>query len=183
VLDAFEICVARHGVEGATLERVAEEAGLARALIRHNVGNRDDLLTAMVERFLDRARQETNEMIAALPERRRLETLVDWLFDPRYSDTHTVRVSDALVTAAAGDPVLAKRMRDWTLDFTRALERVLAEARPKAPKADCAAVAAGITGLYFSVESLAPLGGIKPFRKASKDATMLLLNALGTRGV
>ena len=30
ILAAFERCVARHGVEGATLQRTADEAGLAR---------------------------------------------------------------------------------------------------------------------------------------------------------
>ena len=43
-LDAFEKCVARYGIEGATLAKIAEIAGLARPLVRHNVGNRDTYL-------------------------------------------------------------------------------------------------------------------------------------------
>ena len=42
ILTAYEQCVARYGVEGATLDKVAEEAGLARPLIRHNIGNREE---------------------------------------------------------------------------------------------------------------------------------------------
>ena len=67
ILDAFEICVARYGVEGATLERVAEEAGLARPLIRHNVGNREDLLDALLERYLESSEHSMRQLLAALP--------------------------------------------------------------------------------------------------------------------
>ncbi|MEO1142890.1 MAG: TetR/AcrR family transcriptional regulator, partial [Pseudomonadota bacterium] len=50
IIDAFEFCVARYGVEGATLAKTAEQAGLARPLVRHNVGNRDDLVDALTKR-------------------------------------------------------------------------------------------------------------------------------------
>ena len=69
ILDAFERSVARFGVEGSTLERIAEEAGLRRSLLRHYVGNRDDLLDALVERFLERSSREMDVLFAALPER------------------------------------------------------------------------------------------------------------------
>ena len=56
ILDAFERCVARYGIEGTTLEKTAEEAGLQRSLLRHNVGNRDDLLNSLVNRFISESR-------------------------------------------------------------------------------------------------------------------------------
>lgn len=188
ILDAFERCVARFGVEGATLERTAEEAGLARALIRHNAGNRDQLLTAMTARFLERTRQRTEEMAAALPHENRLEVLIDWLFDPAASaegsgreqdgSTHVVLVSEALIAASLSDPELAAKMRGWSAHFIGMLEKVAASACPNAPQGLVTAAAAGITGIYFNVESLRALGGIQTLAASSKRAALLLAASL-----
>ena len=55
ILDAFERCVVRTGIQGVTLEGVAKEAELPRSLVRHFVGNRDDMVEAVFERFTRRA--------------------------------------------------------------------------------------------------------------------------------
>ena len=47
ILDAFERCVARYGLEGSSLERVAEEAGVKRSILRHYIGNRDEMITGL----------------------------------------------------------------------------------------------------------------------------------------
>jgi AcrR family transcriptional regulator len=51
---AFERCVVRNGLQATTLEEVAKEAELPRSLVRHFVGNRDDMVAALGERFLRR---------------------------------------------------------------------------------------------------------------------------------
>ena len=125
ILDAFETCVARYGVEGATLERIAEQAGLARALIRHHVGNRDELLDALVTRFLKKSDQESREFFDQLPAQNRSATMVEWLFDPAYDDSHLIQVVDALFIAANSHPKLAKRLRGWVKDFIAEIEQAL----------------------------------------------------------
>jgi AcrR family transcriptional regulator len=54
ILNAFERCVVRSGIQGVTLEKVAKEAGLPRSLVRHFVGNRDDMAAAVFDRFMRR---------------------------------------------------------------------------------------------------------------------------------
>lgn len=54
ILDAFERCVVRTGLQGITMDKVAKEAGLPRSLVRHFVGNRDDMVEAVFERFMHR---------------------------------------------------------------------------------------------------------------------------------
>ena len=125
ILDAYEQCVARFGIDGATLERVAKQAGLARALIRHNVGNRDDLFDALVERFFDVSEQRIRDLIDALPDSGRARALVDVLFDIRHSNDTHVLVAEALIAAAADRPALAGRMKDWVADFVAAIASVL----------------------------------------------------------
>ena len=178
ILDAYETCVARFGVEGASLEKIAETAGLARPLIRHNVGNREALLFALVERFLARSNHQVERMINALPEDKPIEAMIDWLFNPNYSDHQFVLVAEALIAASQDDTDLANRMRNWTRDFINKVQDVLATTYPNASPDKLQAVATGITGIYFNADSLTPLGDIHDIRVASKRAASLLVAIL-----
>ena len=108
ILDAFETCVGRYGVAGATLAKTAEIAGVARPLVRHNVGNRDDLLDALIARFVEKSKKLTEAWIDGLPAQNTLECAVEVLFDPRHSDAQLVQVSNALIAASADDKKLLK---------------------------------------------------------------------------
>lgn len=178
ILDAFETCVARYGVEGATLARTAEMAGLARPLVRHNIGNRDALLSALVERFIQKSRSSMAVMVSALPAKNRSRTAIDWLFDPAYSDAQLVRISNSLISASAENPPLAEKMQEWLKDFITRFDGVLADDFPDANPASVAAASAGITGIYFNIEALYPLGNTDALVAASKRAAIMLLESL-----
>ena len=177
ILDAYGRCIAQHGIGGTTLEMVAEDAGLARALIRHNVGNKDDILDAFLERFLADASKEIDDLFDELPEADTIETLIEWLFDPRYMDTQNVRVSNALFMAAVDLPKLAKPLRLWTSGFTSRIAEELGRQHPKSI-ARAEAVAAGIVALYFNFETLAPLGGVARLRSTFQESARLLASTL-----
>lgn len=183
ILDAFEEIVARNGIEGATLARTAEVAGLARPLIRHNIGNRDDLVAALVERFLEKSRDAMDGMLNELPPEKAIHVLVDWLFDKSYSDPQLVRISSALITASADDPRLARKMRSWLREFIDRITFTLSASYPDAGKDRVDAVAAGLTGIYFNIESLYPLGDIQSVSQASRNAALLLVTSLETKNV
>ena len=178
ILDAAEICVAHDGVEGLTLEKVAEEAGLARALIRHNIGNRDELIDALVDRFLARSQAEMDALFADLPADAASRTLVDWLFDPAAMDAHGIRVADALVSFGAKHPATARKMRHWTEKAWSDTAQVLTAEHPDAAEEAVDAAAAGILGLYFNIESSTAMGPMRAYRDASKRAALMLLEAL-----
>lgn len=183
ILDAFEEIVARNGIEGATLARTAEVAGLARPLIRHNIGNREDLVAALVERFLEKSRDVMDGMLNELPPEKAIHVLVDWLFDKSYSDPQLVRISSALITASADDPRLARKMRSWLREFIDRITFTLSASYPDAGKDRVDAVATGLTGIYFNIESLYPLGDIQSVSRASRNAALLLATSLETKNV
>ncbi len=183
ILDAFEEIVARNGIEGATLARTAEVAGLARPLIRHNIGNREDLIATLVERFLEKSRDAMDGMLNELPPEKAIHVLVDWLFDKSYSDPQLVRISSALITASADDPRLARKMRSWLREFIDRITFTLSASYPDAGKDRVDAVAAGLTGIYFNIESLYPLGDIQSVSQASRNAALLLVTSLETKNV
>ncbi|MEM6915929.1 MAG: helix-turn-helix domain-containing protein [Verrucomicrobiota bacterium] len=58
ILDAFEVLIRQHGLEGASMDKLAEAVGCRRGLIRHYLGNREDLVRALVERLIESGREE-----------------------------------------------------------------------------------------------------------------------------
>jgi len=54
LLDAAEVVFAKKGVNGASMEEIAAEAGFTRGAIYFNFGNKDELMLAVMERFSDR---------------------------------------------------------------------------------------------------------------------------------
>lgn len=178
IITAYETCVARYGIDGATLERVAEEAGLARPLIRHNVGNREDLLNALIDRFFEQSADRLQAMTGDLPKKAPVHALIDVLFADSSRDHNSILIAEALIAAAAKRPALAARMQDWLNDYVSALAGVLKNQSPNAPEDDIRAVAAGLTGIYFNVDSLIMLGPMPGFKAESKRAALLLLAAL-----
>lgn len=178
ILSAYGRCVARFGVDGATLERVADEAGLARALIRHNIGNKDALLLAFVDYFVAKDNATTDQFFSELPQKNRLKTLIRYLFDFDYARDESTRIGNALLAAGSEHPALAAKLRAWSQGFVDQLEHELKLAFPNAkPKARRAA-AAGVASIYFYCESWAELGGDNELRNRSLSAVDMLLHTL-----
>lgn len=178
ILDAYEACVVRYGVEGATLKRIAAEAGLARPLIRHNVGNRDDILNAAFQRFLEKSDRYTRALIDLLPENDRVSTLIEWLFSEEDADDNMTRVSNALIAATSQHPEMARGMRDWIQSFIERLAGELEREHRRAAPEAIRAVAAGIAGIYFSVDALSVLGARDYLRAESREAALRLAGSL-----
>jgi AcrR family transcriptional regulator len=180
ILDAFETCVAKYGVEGATLERIADEAGLSRPLIRHNVGNRQDLIDTLADRFSEQSASAIANMIDMLPRDNRARALIEILFDSSYSNAKLVLVSQALIVASASDARLASRMKEWVVDFIAEIEGIIEQEFPDASPVAIGGVAAGLTGIYFNVEAFTPLGAMPSLEASSKAAAIRLLASLDT---
>ena len=75
ILQAFEACALRKGLEATTLADVAEEAGLPRPLVRHFMGNRKEMETGLIERMMTRATAAIEQAMPATGEVRDEETL------------------------------------------------------------------------------------------------------------
>ncbi|UTW45135.1 TetR/AcrR family transcriptional regulator [bacterium SCSIO 12696] len=180
ILQAFERCVAQYGVEGSTLERLAVESGLKRSLIRHYVGNRDDLIKALLKRFLAESSRQTKELLDYLPEEGTAATLVEYLFDVQSSNNRYALVANALFSATVSNPYLAKPLQQSVNEFIDAIQDVLRALYFNSSKEDSYAVATGIVGIYFNMESLSALGDIDKWCAASKRSAHLLLKSLNS---
>ncbi|MEM1404946.1 MAG: hypothetical protein AAGG55_16535 [Pseudomonadota bacterium] len=176
IVDAFRRCVIRWGVAGATLQRVANESGLARPLIHHNLGNRDDLLEALLSRLEEESDTQIQELKSYLPNKNRCAALVNLLFDPQYaSGAQETLLYQALFASAQDSARLRKILLRWQDDFIEELAVELRSEYPMAAKKQVAAVAVGIAALYFHADSISPLSSdTKAFRLTGQAANTLL---------
>ena len=157
ILDGVEVCFARYGVEGTTLDEISQVSGLARPLIRHNLGNRDEILAAAIDRYLERSHAEMDALQSLSGSPENPEAVIDLLFTSESDQSLSVLVAQALTIAAASNANLAKQLRKWTDSFVTMIATLLQRSAPTAQAADCEEIAVGIANIYFSVESFAPL--------------------------
>lgn len=179
VMQALTRTVARFGLEGASLSAIAKEAGMTRPLVRHHLGNRDAILTALQSYVLESFEQQTAEMIAALPQEGAARALVDGLFATTApANAELILAFAALTARALDDPALQKGCRDVVLGFETAVAGVLA-ARPEAPPKAAAEAAQVITALYFNTISLSPLNMPQDWVATAHQISVNILENLG----
>ena len=108
ILEAFETCVVRQGIERTTLEDVAREAGQPRSLVRYFAGNRDEMVAKLVDRLLAR----TSERVRSMRERSdgNVEELVRLYFAEFFADEHSNRIVVELWRMTAYSEDVASRV-------------------------------------------------------------------------
>lgn len=149
VMDAYETCVARHGLEGATLERIADQACLARPLIRHNVGNRRDLLQGLMRRFEQRCDEFIRYLKDAENNTDSTEQFVTALFQ---SDCDTARLAYALAASAQEDESIDALLKRWGEMLKQFLVVYLKQHYLDASDEAINAVAVGISAIYSNAQ-------------------------------
>ena len=179
IMQAFVRCVARYGLDGSTLERIAEEAELKRSLVRHFVGNREDMLQKLTTRVLAEFDQKWNMLLEWLPSEDRLHALLDALLaSDNASDSELVLVFESLIQASGQNEQLRKSMQKWLQRFNSDIYAELQAAYPNESENALQAVTFGIISLYFNLDSLHPLGMTAQFQEPARDAADRLCSTL-----
>ncbi|MCG8669291.1 MAG: hypothetical protein MI867_07735 [Pseudomonadales bacterium] len=159
ILDAFERCILRDGLPTCSLEDLATEANMKRSILRHYIGNRDDIILALAKRRRDRFKREWQQL-DKLPEKDRVYQLLNLFFagsDESYYELEQIIVNDALFAEAKRLPELAQQITAMLEDFVDHFSAELQRAFPKAPKQQCVSAAHGIQANYLLLEAIIPL--------------------------
>jgi len=123
--DAARACIARGGIRGFTVDKVAAEAGVSRGLITHHFGSMDGLLVAVYARMY-------REWIAAIeaprPGLTRIAALVEALVSPEIFDHDVLKIWLTLWGEVATNPVLREEHRKLYGTYRAAIVAALAEA-------------------------------------------------------
>ena len=181
ILDAFERCVADYGLEGSSAERIAQEAGMKRSILRHYVGNREELIHALADRVVEKYRTGMEEYLRSTAEETPLDQLMGLLFpDQPIGTPETLMACEALIGSADKYPRVRKLMTSYVDDLVVASARLLRSAFPEAGHARCWAVAYGVVGLCFNQESLRPLQLPPRYPKAVRTCVDTLIESLSS---
>jgi AcrR family transcriptional regulator len=179
VMAALVRCVARFGLDGASLSQIAKESGLTRPLIRHHIGNREDMIAGLTDYVLKSFDDQTAAMVFFLPKTRPSAALVDLLFsEGAVTEPDMVLAFAALTTRASDDADLRQRCRGSLLAFEATIADILRHDHCDADDAEICAAAHGITALYFNLNSLAPLDMPKGWKNNAKGLAREFLKKL-----
>lgn len=181
-MEAFVRCVARMGLDGATLSTIAKEAGLTRPLIRHHLGNRDKMISALQDYVLGEFDSAANDLVRALPDSDAATAMVDILFSESSKSSPDLIMVFAALTAKAGeDDALREACRASILRFETQVAEVLERSYPEAPQETRRIAAHGIVALYFNSASLDALDMPSDWRHLSKTLANSLCEKLGKK--
>ena len=111
ILQAFEVCALRKGLEATTLADVADEAGLPRSLVRHFMGNRAEMVSGLIERMMERAIAAVEQAIAAAGSKCN-EDILQLLLNKLFVDTTTNRLMIQLWQKSWQDKQLQEELGD-----------------------------------------------------------------------
>ena len=153
ILDAAERCIVRYGLQGMTLEQIADEAGINRGLIHHYVGNREDLLQLMMERLLERYQDSFDAFAANHPTSK--ETLIDYYFASWFE---LAPDDDAIIVALLAESERDLQIREmlWSLyaRFENTIYTEIARLFPHTPEEKLHEAAYSVMLLAFSHATL-----------------------------
>lgn len=178
LLDAFMRSVARFGIEGSTLERISEEAGVGRPLLRHYLGNREEMVALLLDHVFEKFSVLIDGLITALPDTARVPALVDILFDDHSHEFENAAVFQALVASADRYPGISEKLMGFVTEFETAIENEIAREHPAADQKLCQMAAAGVTAIYFNHDATLPLQPPADWRDRQKMAALALLASI-----
>ncbi|MEW5940718.1 MAG: TetR/AcrR family transcriptional regulator [Chloroflexota bacterium] len=171
ILDAMERCIVKYGLQRATLENIANEAGINRGLIHHYVGNRDDVVQLMADRLLERYQESFAKYAAARPEGKRADAVVDYYFDAWFDlAPEDDAVIHNLLAESERDPRIKKVLRKLYDGFEEMIAGELLRLFPKADAEKLHSVAYSLMALAMAHASLAWLG-LKQARQTDVRST------------
>lgn len=181
ILDALEQCILNDSLEATSLEKLAEQAKMKRSILRHYIGNRDDIIVALSERYLQYYEVQWQQTKEWLPSKNRLPMLIDILFGERnqeYIDKSIV--GEAIYSQAKRlEKVRAHQLANMERSIN-CISEELNTAYPEVTKEKLNLVARGILAAYMNSESFLPLGLNKEIAEL-KQMCLMLIDSLEQR--
>jgi AcrR family transcriptional regulator len=180
ILDAYEECILQHGMEGSSLEKIAEQAGMKRSVVRHYLGNRGQLRRALVDRVIERNTKSYLEAIKAQGQAGGLEALIGYIAGPEFPDERDDALIDALFAASHRDPDLRAQLRGRYVAFQRSIAGELRVAFPGADGKAIRRMAYALVCLAYGSASMQDLGlPSRDVGDAREAARAMVIGVLG----
>jgi AcrR family transcriptional regulator len=182
ILAAFERCIGRYGID-VPLEQIADEAGVQRSLIRHYLGNRDELVDQVIARIAEAYPRRLAALLApALAAG--TSGVLDFLFADALKDDGIEADWDAVImavvnTAQGRYPQAKERVAQIIVAMVEHLAEALAQLFPQATATRRYAVAYSLFCLAQMNDSLLWLGLAPRHTLLARASAACLLDDLG----
>lgn len=178
IVDAFIELVAERGLEGVTVDCVAEMVGVQRAAVHHYVGNREDLIAAASEEACRRYEVDVAGM--GVNDAPTIAKLIPMMFGDVVTRDHLVkaRAWQALLAEGLRRPdgrVVVRRAYDRGFDM---VESAVLRQCPGAPAARVRDLAYVIVCLFDQNTIFQQLGYPRARQVAACDAALCLVDDL-----
>jgi AcrR family transcriptional regulator len=176
ILAAYERCIAKFGVEGTTLAEVSKEANISRALLRHHVGNQDELLEQAIARFISRTEQQYQNL---LPQNfSNIDEFLNtvFIYDPKDYITDTL-IAQSLASASLYNSNIRTQMRKWYNTIQDWFYSHLKHKFPSASEEEIITVSTGILAICSTIDSTLTISD-NEFRQHCLNAAKTLINSL-----
>lgn len=179
ILDALYECILSDGIQATSLENIADKAGMKRTILRHYIGNRDDIICALSARFRSLYSQQWERLLSWLPSMNRVDVLLDALFNVTNQEHVEMAIAgEAIFSEAKRLPEVKQDQQDIMDEFIQVVSGLLKEEYPCADDRRVSLVAHGLYANYLLAESFLPLKMIDQIYQL-KAAAKLLCTTLG----
>lgn len=141
IIEAYTECIRRHGIAGATVDKVAQAMGVSRTLIFHYFGDMPSLTRAAAEDILSTSVRHLTEGRRTQSPAARREALLDYaVAGPHFAELRDVVVLAELTSLAGRDPTIAAMLSEIWRTWIQAVVDELAACFPAADPARRASV-------------------------------------------
>lgn len=174
ILDALETCILKQGIQATSLENIAETAGVKRTILRHYIGNRDDIICALSKRWRAKYTEQWQEVVEWLPAKNKTEAMIETLFSVGSADRISATIiGEAIFSEAKRLPSIKDDQHSIMEEFFDYLSSSLKNDYPNAPDDKVALVCSGLYANYLQAESLLPLKFIEQVHQLKLSSKLL----------
>ncbi len=174
ILDALEACIIEKGIQATSLENIADKAGFKRTILRHYIGNRDEIICALSTRWSQIYAAQWKEMLKWLPNENRSESLIDAMFVIGSKErAESTVIGEALFSEAKRLPPIKQDQEKIMIDFISHVSDVITGEYPQADAVKVELISHGIYANYLLAESFLPLKLIDQVHKLKQSSKLL----------
>lgn len=159
ILQAFTECIAIKGLNATTLDDIASRSQMRRSLLRHNIGNREELINQVAEyvstEFETIWREQREQYANDKSDKWLLKTLFN--SDPDEQYQALIPAFFSLLASAHRYPEVTQRLKRCFNVYVDDITQELIRRHPNSTKNDCQQVSLGIVGIFFNWDSFLSL--------------------------
>ena len=174
ILDALQICILEKGIQATSLENIAETAGMKRTILRHYIGNRDDIICALSSRWRQKYSEQWQQLLSWLPSSNQANELIDALFTVGSKEMiEGTLIGEAIFSEAKRLPSIKQDQESIMAEFIDHMTNALTEQYPDATSEKLDLVCHGIYANYLLAESFLPLKLVDQVHKLKLSSKLL----------